>query len=86
MTSYRCILALMMFAHASVARANPEECREAIRKYNAAIGDVSSALRVFTGCVNDSRGHDDCSTEFSTLQLAHSDFEDAVTAYGADCQ
>jgi hypothetical protein len=68
------------------ASADPEECQEALHKYNAAVSDISNAMRIYVGCVNNSRAHDDCSTEFSTLQSAQSDFEDAVLAYGLDCQ
>jgi len=77
---------LLTFMLVSAVRADPEECREAIDKYNAAKSDVSTSLRGYANCVSDSRGHDDCSLEFSTLQLAHSDFESAVLAYGPDCQ
>jgi hypothetical protein len=77
---------LLMFMLVSAVRADPEECREAIDKYNAAKNDVADALRAYANCVSDSRGHDDCSLEFSTLQLAQSDFENAVLAYGSDCQ
>jgi len=79
-------IAFVVLGFCHDARADPEECQEAINKYNTAIGDVSDALKAYARCVSDSRGHDDCSIEFSTLQSAHSDFEDAVSAYGLDCQ
>lgn len=81
-----CAGVVLVFASASSVHADPEECQEAIHKYNTAIGDVSNAMRVYVGCVNDSHAHDDCSSEFSMLQSAQSDFEDAVSAYGTDCQ
>jgi hypothetical protein len=58
--------------------ADPRECREAIDRYNSAISDVSTALRRYASCVSDSRGHDDCSSEFSSLRSAQDDFESAV--------
>lgn len=67
------------------AYADPEECQIAIDHYNEAIGDIGSALRQYAACVSDSRAHEACSVEFSTLQSAQSDFEDAVSDYGDDC-
>lgn len=77
---------LVALCYCSDALTDPEECQDAINKYNTAVGDVSDALGSYARCVSDSRGHDDCSIPFSTLQSAHSDFEDAVSAYGSDCQ
>jgi hypothetical protein len=68
------------------ATADPEECREAIDKYNTAIGDISYAIRRYSTCVSGSQAHDDCSSEFRRVKSAQDDFEDAVTAYGTDCQ
>jgi hypothetical protein len=49
----------------SVARADPAECREAVDRYNEATSEVADALRAYSRCVSDRRGHDDCSSEFS---------------------
>jgi hypothetical protein len=88
MTAYRIVFlgVLLTLTLVSAVRADPEECREAINQYNTAKSDVSDALRAYANCVSDSQGHDDCSSEFSTLQSAHSDFESAVSAYESDCQ
>ena len=67
------------------AMADPEECREAIDRYNSAISDVSTALRRYASCVSDSRGHDDCSIEFHHLRSAQDDFESAVSDYQSEC-
>jgi len=77
---------LMMLASASGTKADPEECQEALHQYNAALSDISDALRTYARCVSDSKGHDDCSLEFSTLHSAQEDFESAVLAYESDCQ
>jgi hypothetical protein len=69
----------------SIGRADPEECAEAISKYRSALNDISDALRFYTTCLSDSRGHDDCSTEFFTLQSAQDDFESAVSSYRIEC-
>jgi hypothetical protein len=68
-----------------IARADPEECRDAIDKYKSAIDDVSEALRRYANCISNSRGHDDCSSEFRRLRNAQDDFESAVSAYESDC-
>jgi hypothetical protein len=69
----------------SVARSDTDECRDALDHYNAARSDVSRALRRYGACVSDSKGHDDCATEFSTLHSAQDDFESAVSEYQSDC-
>ena len=72
--------------HGGIAVAGPEECREAAAKYESAVADVRAALRAYAHCISNSEGHDDCSTEFATLQSAHDDFESAVSAYESDCR
>lgn len=67
------------------ARSDTDECRDALDHYNAAKSDVSSALRHYRQCVSDSKGHDDCSSEFSTLHSAQDDFESAVSEYQDKC-
>lgn len=69
----------------SVARSDTDECQDALDQYNSVLQDVSSALRSYGSCVSNSRGHDDCSTEFFTLQSAQDDFESAVSNYQSDC-
>jgi hypothetical protein len=69
----------------NAARSDTEECRDALDRYNAARSDVSSALRQYGRCVTDSKGRDDCSSEFSTLHSARDDFESAVSDYQDKC-
>ena len=69
----------------NVARSDTDECRDALDHYNSARSDVSSALRQYGRCVSDSKGHDDCATEFSTLHSAQDDFESAVSEYQDKC-
>lgn len=66
-------------------RADVEECGEAVAQYNVALSDLENALRRYARCVADSRGHDDCSVEFSQLQSAQDDFESAVSQYESEC-
>jgi hypothetical protein len=75
------ILAISAFA----ANADPAECRQAIHEYNSAMAEVSDALRHYARCISDSQGHDDCSTEFSSLKSAQDDFESAVSDYESEC-
>jgi hypothetical protein len=67
------------------AAAGPEECREAINRYNSALEEVGSTLRRYANCVSDSQGRDDCSSEFRRLRSAQDDFESAVSEYGTEC-
>ena len=69
----------------SAARSDTSECQEALDHYNSVLSDVSSALRRYGRCVSDSKGHDDCATEFSTLHFAQDDFESAVSDYQSNC-
>ena len=69
----------------NAARSDTDECRDALDQYNSARSDVSSALRQYGRCVSDSKGHDDCATEFSTLHSAQDDFESAVSEYQDKC-
>jgi hypothetical protein len=69
----------------NAARSDTDECRDALDHYNSARSDVSSALRQYGRCVSDSKGHDDCASEFSTLHSAQDDFESAVSEYQDKC-
>jgi hypothetical protein len=70
---------------ANAARSDSEKCSEAREEYQTAVGDVSSYLRSYTRCISESKGHDDCSIEFSRLQDAQTDCESAVASYKDDC-
>jgi hypothetical protein len=67
------------------SRASPSECQEAITDYKSARSDISNALQLYANCVSSGDGHDDCSSEFHTLQSAQNDFEDAVSRYESEC-
>ena len=69
----------------SGARSDTDECRDALDHYNSAKSDVSSALRHYRQCVSDSKGHDDCASEFSMLHSAQDDFKSAVSEYQDKC-
>ena len=74
MTTYNCI-----------AQADPSECQDAINSYNTATSELSDTLQTYSSCIADSKGHDDCSSEFSSLRSAQDDFELSVSSYGSDC-
>jgi hypothetical protein len=75
----------LVFAQGSSGRADPEECADAARQYRSALSDISDSLRAYTNCLSDSRGHDDCSVEFSRLRSDQDDFESAVSSYQLEC-
>ncbi len=56
------------------------DCSDEVQNYNNALEEVSSTLRRYSRCVADSRGHDDCSSEFRRLRNAQFDFESAVSS------
>jgi hypothetical protein len=62
------------------------DCGDAVDRYNSAISDVSYALRRYANCVSDSRGQDDCYSEFRRLKSAQDDFESAVSSYKLECR
>lgn len=62
------------------------ECSDVIDSYNSAVDDISVDLKRYAICVDDSRGTDDCSVEFSSLKMAQDDFEDAVSRYESECE
>ena len=56
-----------------------------LSQYNSPKSDVTDALKLYAACVSDSDGHDDCSSEFSSLRSAQDDFESAVSEYESNC-
>ena len=82
-TVMACGIFLALCGH--VARSETDECRNAQEHFKSAKSDVSSALRQYGRCVTDSKGHDDCAYEFSTLHSARDDFEAAVSEYQDKC-
>lgn len=80
------LLAALFSAVGSSAQGDREECEAAVHKYNSALNDVADRIKRYVSCVDDSKGHDDCSTEFRRLKSAQDDFESAVSGYQADCQ
>ena len=79
------VFAVALALGGSTARSDTKECQDALDRYTAVLHDVVGALHRYGGCVAESRGHDDCSIEFSTLQSAQDDFESAVSSYQSDC-
>jgi hypothetical protein len=81
------IWAIALFLISAVGtKADPEGCRDAVDQYRSAKSDVSDALRGYATCISGSDGHDDCSSEFSSLHSAQDDFESAVSQYESECQ
>jgi hypothetical protein len=80
-----CGIALLVSSVAAI-HADPESCQGALDQYRSARSNVFDALKTFASCVKDSDGHDDCSSEFSSLQSEQDDFESAVSDYGSECE
>jgi len=77
---------LAIFTFGTTATADLDSCRDAADQYSSAKSDVSGDISSYASCVSSSDGHDDCSSDFSTLQSAQSDFESAVSDYESECQ
>lgn len=73
-------------ASATSLHASPPECDDAVSRYNAALGDVSTYLRRYTSCLSYSQGKDDCSTEFRRLKNSQDDIESTVSDIGSYCR
>jgi hypothetical protein len=69
----------LLFAFTVATSADLEECREALNQLQSTKSDLADALRSYASCLQDTDGHDDCSSEFSTLKSAKDDFESAVS-------
>jgi hypothetical protein len=69
----------------SAGLADTKECQDALNHYKTASSDVSRHLRTYASCTSESRGHDDCSGEFSELRSAQDDFERAVSVSRLSC-
>jgi hypothetical protein len=80
-----CGIALLLILGTGT-KAGPESCRDVLDQYKSAKSEVVSALDNYTSCIHGSDGHEDCSSEFSTLQSAQDEFESAVSEYESECQ
>ena len=74
-------LLVTFFVQFQVAGPSPEECRDAVDRYNSAKSDVADAIATYARCVSGSDGHDDCSTEFESLRSQQDEFESTVSGY-----
>ena len=84
MNKIQAAMAILLLS-SSRALADVDECNAAVDQYNNAVESLSSAMRRYAQCVDDSKAKDDCSSEFSRLKSDQSDFEAAVSAYSSDC-
>jgi hypothetical protein len=78
-----CVVSALLFASSAIA--DPATCRNAVDEYQSAASDVATYLQAYASCVSSSAGKDDCSSEFSSVQSAQSDFESAVSEYETEC-
>ena len=85
LTAAACGIVLLVSSD-KVIRADPEGCRDAVDQYRSAKSEVFDAIKTYASCIRDDDGHDDCSTEFSSLQSEQDDFESAVSEYESECQ
>jgi hypothetical protein len=84
LTATACGIIFLLHSDMTI-RADSESCRTALDQYRSAKSDVFDAIKTYASCVRDRDGHDDCSSEFSSLQSEQDDFESAVSDYEGDC-
>ena len=83
------LIVIIGHAYPAAAQRNAAACREAIDKYNSAVGDLSGYLRRYASCVSNSQGRDDCYSEFRQLRSAQDDLSrqsrstEAIASRGA---
>lgn len=61
------------------------DCRDAIDEAESTASDLSASSFLLQQCSEAGDYSDDCSSEFSAVQLAHGDYEDAVSTVQAEC-
>jgi hypothetical protein len=70
---------------ADSTKADRNSCRNAARQFKSARVDLSSAISSYASCVSGSDGHDDCSSDASSVLSEQSEFESAVSEYESEC-
>jgi hypothetical protein len=76
--------ALLVFVVGSMS--DTDACRQVANRYEMAAAAIIDALRIYEKCVDASHGRDDCSAEYSDLDVAQDRFETAVSEYNERCR
>ena len=82
------LAALSLLAPATVADrpvAAATTCAAASDAFQSAASDLADALQIYSDCVANSTGLDDCSSEFNLLRSGQDGFESAVLQYRGTC-
>ncbi len=70
---------------ASRASGKSPDCRDALEGAESAASDLASYARRLQYCAEGEDYSDDCSTEFSQVRNAHSEYENAVSDVSSEC-
>jgi hypothetical protein len=62
------------------------DCEDAVDNYNRRKRDLLYSIPAYLRCVQSSRGHNDCSSEFNRVRSEQDDFERAVRGYRSECE
>lgn len=65
---------------------NTDECREATDRYNQVVFELARAIRQYSRCVMDGKGHDNCLIEFRHVAVTQEPFASAVSSYEVECR
>jgi hypothetical protein len=75
---------IMLAVLALAEPVSASECPSAISSFNSAVDEVATRLKRYASCIGESRGRDDCSSEFRKMKNAQDEFEFAVSALSLD--
>jgi hypothetical protein len=63
-----------------------QECQDAVRRAADAASELADYSRRLRNCAEAEDFTDDCSSEFSRVRSAHSDYEDATSSVSSYCR
>jgi hypothetical protein len=79
------VFAVARIMQSRTSDSGSEECVEAQERAGAAAAELANYARRLRNCAESNNFSDDCSTEFSRVRNAHSEYESAVAEVGSYC-
>ena len=76
---------MLAFLLTLAAPARADECADAVDDYNAVLGRLLDAMQHFSACVADSKGTNDCASQFARLRAAYGEYASTVATYKKQC-
>ena len=79
------VLRPLLLVLVSASNTASTECKDAARRYEAAVAEINEALPAYQKCVAASGGRDDCEGEFGKVDVAQDAFQTVVEEYRRSC-